>query len=185
MTQTGGKRLSTALSRLNLPNKTSPADQAEGDIAFVTTLAHLLEQASVTEIEVERAGLKVRVSRAAAVAAPVVYAPPVATAPAAAPPPASPLAPAAKSAGPAEQDWSKHPGAVTSPMVGTAYLAPQPGAAPFVQVGDTVKEDQTLLIVEAMKTMNPIPSPKAGRIVQIFAGDARPVEYGEVLMIIE
>lgn len=187
MTQTGGKRLSTALSRLNLPSKTTPADQTEGDIAFVTTLAHLLEEAGVTEIEVERAGLKVRVSRAAAAAAPVIYAPPaaapVAAAPAA-PAPSAPAAPAAK-AGPAEQDWSKHPGAVTSPMVGTAYLAPQPGAAPFVQVGDTVKEDQTLLIVEAMKTMNPIPSPKAGRVVQIFAGDARPVEYGEVLMIIE
>ncbi len=169
-----------------MPSKpSSPADQTEGDIAFVTTLAHLLEKAGVTEIEVEREGLKVRVSRAATVAAaaPVVYAPPPAIA-AAAPAAVAPAA-AAKPAPSAEQDWSKHPGAVTSPMVGTAYLAPQPGAAPFVQVGDTVKEDQTLLIVEAMKTMNPIPSPKAGRIVQIFVNDARPVEYGEVLMIIE
>lgn len=166
-----------------MATKSSPADQTEGDIAFVTTLAHLLEKAGVTEIEVERAGLKVRVSRAAAAAAPVVYAPPP---PVAAPAPvaAAPAAPA-KPAAPVEQDWSKHPGAVTSPMVGTAYLAPQPGAAPFVQVGDTVKEDQTLLIVEAMKTMNPIPSPKAGRVVQIMVVDARPVEYGEVLMIIE
>ncbi len=165
-----------------MASKTSTPDQPENDIAFVTTLAHLLEKAGVTEIEVERAGLKVRVSRAASVAAPVVYAaPPVAAAPAAAAPAATP----AKAAPAAEQDWSKHPGAVSSPMVGTAYLSPQPGAAPFVQVGDTVKEDQTLLIVEAMKTMNPIPAHKAGKIVQIMVSDARPVEYGEVLMIIE
>ncbi len=168
-----------------MATKSSSADQTEGDIAFVTTLAHLLEKAGVTEIEVERAGLKVRVSRAAAAAAPVVYAaPPPAAAPAQAAQPAAAPA-AAKPAAPVEQDWSKHPGAVTSPMVGTAYLAPQPGAAPFVQVGDTVKEDQTLLIVEAMKTMNPIPAPKAGKVVQIMVSDARPVEYGEVLMIIE
>ncbi len=168
-----------------MATKNASADQSEGDIAFVTTLAHLLEKAGVTEIEVERAGLKVRVSRAAAVAAPVMYAP--APAPVAAPQPAAAPAPTspAKAAAPAEQDWSKHPGAVTSPMVGSAYLSPQPGAAPFVQVGDTVKEDQTLLIVEPMKTMNPIPSPKAGRVVQIFVGDARPGDYGEVLMIIE
>jgi acetyl-CoA carboxylase biotin carboxyl carrier protein len=70
-------------------------------------------------------------------------------------------------------------------MVGTAYLSPQPGAAPFVQVGDTVKEDQTLLIVEAMKTMNPIPAPKSGRVTQILVSDTQPVEFGEVLMIIE
>ena len=169
-----------------MATKSSSADQTEGDIAFVTTLAHLLEKAGVTEIEVERAGLKVRVSRAAAAAAPVVYAaPPQAAAPAPAVQPAAAPTAAAKPAAPAEQDWSKHPGAVTSPMVGTAYLAPQPGAAPFVQVGDTVKEDQTLLIVEAMKTMNPIPAPKAGKVVQIMVSDARPVEYGEVLMIIE
>jgi len=164
-----------------LATKPTPAMDAEGDIAFVTTLAHLLEEAGVTEIEVERAGLKVRVSRAAPAAAQVVYAQAPATAPAA------PLAaaPAAKPAPAAETDWSKHPGAVTSPMVGTAYLSAQPGAAAFVQVGDTVKEDQTLLIIEAMKTMNPIPAPKAGRIVQIMVVDARPVEYGEVLMIVE
>ncbi|BCW89551.1 Biotin carboxyl carrier protein of acetyl-CoA carboxylase [Alphaproteobacteria bacterium SO-S41] len=169
--------------RMKLPVKTSDAGSAEGDIAFVTTLAHLLEQANVTEIEVERAGLKVRVSRASAAAPQVVYAPAPSAAPAAAAPVAA--APAAKPAAPAETDWAKHPGAVTSPMVGTAYLSPKPGDPAFVQVGDTVKEDQTLLIVEAMKTMNPIPSPKAGRITQIFVVDARPVEYGEVLMIIE
>jgi len=150
----------------------------DADIAFVTKLAGLLTEANISEIEVERAGLKVRVSRNAG--APVVYAPPPALSV------ATPAAPAAaKAAPPAEADLSKHPGAVTSPMVGTAYIAPQPGAAPFVKVGDEVKEDQTLLIVEAMKTMNPIPAPKAGRIAQILVQDARPVEYGEVLMIIE
>lgn len=165
---------------------TATGAQSDGDIAFVTKLAHLLEEAGVTEIEVERTGLKVRVSRASAAAAPVIYAaPPVAAATAPVAAAAATSAPAAKAAPAAEQDWSKHPGAVTSPMVGTAYLAPQPGAATFVQVGDTVKEDQTLLIVEAMKTMNPIPAPKSGKIVQIMVGDARPVEYGEVLMIIE
>lgn len=170
-----------------MATKTTPATgaQSDGDIAFVTKLAHLLEEAGVTEIEVERTGLKVRVSRASAAAPPVAYLPqPAQAAPAPAPAAATPT-PAAKPAAPAETDWSKHPGAVTSPMVGTAYLAPQPGAAHFVQVGDTVKEDQTLLIVEAMKTMNPIPAPKAGKIVQIMVSDARPVEYGEVLMIIE
>ncbi|MCC6918095.1 MAG: acetyl-CoA carboxylase biotin carboxyl carrier protein [Alphaproteobacteria bacterium] len=151
----------------------------DADIAFVTRLAGLLTEANISEIEVERAGLKVRVSRNAG-GTPVVYAPPPVSvaAPAAA-------APAAGNPAAAEADLSKHPGAVTSPMVGTAYIAPQPGAAPFVKVGDEVKEDQTLLIVEAMKTMNPIPAPKAGRIVQILVQDARPVEYGEVLMIIE
>ena len=78
-----------------------------------------------------------------------------------------------------------HPGTVTSPMVGTAYLLPEPGAAPFVKVGDQVKEGQTLLIIEAMKVMNSIRAPKAGRITQIFASNAAPVEYGEPLLVIE
>jgi acetyl-CoA carboxylase biotin carboxyl carrier protein len=153
---------------------------SDADIAFVTRLAGLLTEANIAEIEVERAGLKVRVSRSGAAGAPVMYA-------AAPQMQAQAPAPAAKSvvAAPVEADLSKHPGAVLSPMVGTAYLSSQPGAAPFVKVGDEVKEDQTLLIVEAMKTMNPIPAPKAGRVVQIVVNDARPVEYGEVLMIIE
>jgi acetyl-CoA carboxylase biotin carboxyl carrier protein len=151
---------------------------SDADIAFVTRLAGLLTEANIAEIEVERAGLKVRVSRNGGAGAPLMYAPQPAAAPAA-------PAPTAKPPVPAETDLSKHPGAVLSPMVGTAYLAPQPGAAAFVKVGDEVKEDQTLLIVEAMKTMNPIPAPRAGRIVQILVADTRPVEYGEVLMIIE
>lgn len=157
------------------------ASGSDADIAFVTRLASLLTEANISEIEVERAGLKVRVSRNGA-GAPVMFAAPAAVAPAA----VAAAAPTMATVSPAgDADLSKHPGAVLSPMVGTAYLAPQPGAAPFVKVGDEVKEDQTLLIVEAMKTMNPIPSPKAGRIVQILVNDARPVEYGEVLMIIE
>ncbi len=165
------------------PETSSDGSSAEADIAFVTRVAELLGEANVAEIEVERSGLKVRVSRHGAAPAPVMYAPPPVVAPAIAPGAPAPAAPAAKPA--AEADLSKHPGAVLSPMVGTAYVASQPGAAPFVQVGDMVKEDQTLLIVEAMKTMNPIPSPKAGRVAQILVQDARPVEFGEVLMIIE
>lgn len=178
------KKTSIALPpKVKMPEKTSIPASPEGDIAFVTTLAHLLEQANVTEIEVERAGLKVRVSRASA-AASVVYA----QAPAAAPAPAPAPAPAAKpSACPGRRDrLVQAPRRRRSCPLASALpiLSPQPGAPAFVQVGDTVKEDQTLLIVEAMKT-NPIPAPKAGRIVQIFVVDARPVEYGEVLMIIE
>lgn len=155
----------------------APASGAE--IEFVTAIAKLLDKANVSEIEVERAGLKVRVARHSAAPA-AVYAP--------APvhhhaPPQAPAAKAPVAETPA--DLSKHPGAVTSPMVGTAYVSPQPGAAPFVQVGDIVKEDQTLLIVEAMKTMNAIPSPKSGKVVQILIQDSQPVEFGEVLMIIE
>ena len=145
--------------------------KAAYDEETIRSLAKLLDETGLTDIEIERGGERIRIGRAARpmqVAAPAL--------PLAAP---SPMAPTTGA------DVAKHPGAVPSPMVGTAYLSPQPGAPAFVQVGDTVKEDQTLLIVEAMKTMNPIPAPKAGRIVQIFVVDARPVEYGEVLMIIE
>ena len=155
------------------------------DVAFISALAELLNKNDLTELSVKREygeddSLEVRVVKQATVVT-------VAAAPAPAlhhsAPAAAPVAAAAAPAAP--EDPAQHPGAVTSPMVGTAYLSPQPGAAPFVQVGDTVKEDQTLLIVEAMKTMNPIPAPKAGKVVQIMVSDARPVEYGEVLMIIE
>lgn len=175
--------------RLKLPigSFSAPANSAEADIAFVEKIAQLLDQAGVAEIEVERAGLKVRVSRNGGTHAPVHYQPGPTMA---APPPSgatnATLPPArAQTLEAAPADLSKHPGAVASPMVGTAYLAPQPGAQAFVQVGDIVKEDQTLLIVEAMKTMNPIPAPKAGKITQILVQDGRPVEYGEILMVIE
>ncbi|MDP2620098.1 MAG: acetyl-CoA carboxylase biotin carboxyl carrier protein, partial [Hyphomicrobiales bacterium] len=101
--------------------------------------------------------------------------------------PAKPDRPAAQPTPetPAPEDLSKHPGVVASPMVGTAYRAPEPGAAPFVEVGSKVKAGQTLLIVEAMKTMNPIPAPKAGTVAAILITDGHPVEYGEPLLIIE
>jgi acetyl-CoA carboxylase biotin carboxyl carrier protein len=138
---------------------------------MIRALAALLKETDLTEIELERAGLRVRVSRAGGIAA---FAPAAVSAP-------SQAAPAA--AGPV--DISKHPGAVHSPMVGTVYVAPAPGSQPFVKVGDSVAEGQTLLIVEAMKTMNPIAAPRSGKITQILISDGQPVEFGETLMVIE
>ncbi len=133
-------------------------------------LAKLLDETGLTEIEIERGGERIRIGRAAravSVAAPAL-------------PVASPVvAPAAG------LDPAKHPGAVPSPMVGTAYLAPSPGAKPFVDVGQTVKAGDTLLIIEAMKTMNQIPAPRGGTVTQILVEDGQPVEFGEPLLIIE
>lgn len=142
--------------------------------ALIRDLAHLLVETGLTEIEIERDGLKVRVARQVTVAA------------AAAGPPArsSPAIPAASQA-PAGPDWASHPGAVKSPMVGTAYRAPEPGAAPFVDIGTRVTQGQTLLIIEAMKTMNHIPAPKAGVVTQILIENGQPVEYGEPMVVIE
>lgn len=150
------------------------------DPALVREIANLLSESDLTEIEVQHEDLRIRVVRAAPTvyAAPVAVAPaPVAAAPAAAAAPPAAAAPAA--------DVSKHPGLVTSPMVGTAYLGPEPGAKYFVEVGSVVKEGQTLLIVEAMKTMNAIPAPRAGTVTRIIVENAQPVEYGEPLLIIE
>lgn len=144
------------------------------DQKVIRDLAALLDETGLTEIEWEEGGQRIRVTRAAAQM--MGYAP---QAPAAAPVAAPAATPAASS------DLSKHPGAVTSPMVGTAYVTPEPGAKPFVQLGDTVKEGQILLIIEAMKTMNPIPATRAGRITQILISGGTPVEFGEVLMVIE
>ncbi len=146
-----------------------------GEHEMIRALAALLKETDLTEIELERAGLRVRVSRAGGIAA---FAP--AAAPVSAP---SHAVPAAAAAGPV--DISKHPGAVHSPMVGTVYVAPAPGSQPFVKVGDSVAEGQTLLIVEAMKTMNPIAAPRSGKITQILISDGQPVEFGETLMVIE
>jgi acetyl-CoA carboxylase biotin carboxyl carrier protein len=142
------------------------------DAAAIRELADLLAETGLTEIEIETGGMKLRVSRQSQ----AVYASAPAAAPAAAAP-ASSDAPAAKPAGPAA-------GAVPSPMVGTVYVAAEPGKPPFVKVGDTVKEGDTLLIVEAMKTMNPILAPRAGKITEICIRDAQPVEFGQSLMII-
>ena len=146
------------------------------DQQLIRDLAGILNDTNLTEIEVELGDLKVRVSRQAqtvhAVAAPQpVYAPA----------PAQAAAPAASA--PATADISKN--AVPSPMVGTAYLAPSPDAKPFIEVGQKVKEGQTLLIIEAMKTMNQIPSPRSGTVTAILFEDAQPVEYGMPLVVIE
>ena len=137
----------------------------------------LLDETSLTEIEIERAGLRVRVARNISIAAsmPANYQP----APSG---PAAPLAPVAPAA---IADLAKHPGAVPSPMVGTAYWASEPGAKPFIEVGTKVSVGQTLLIIEAMKTMNQIPSTRAGTVTQILVEDGQPVEFGEPLVIIE
>jgi acetyl-CoA carboxylase biotin carboxyl carrier protein len=150
----------------------SAGDPLEGKL--IRDLAAILEETGLSEIEIEKSGLRVRVARTLQ----VVAAAPVAGHAVAAAPSTAPAS--AKTT-----DVSGHPGLVTSPMVGTAYVAPSPGAAAFVKVGDMVTEGQTLLIIEAMKTMNQIPAPRAGRVTQIIIGDGQPVEFGEPLMIVE
>jgi acetyl-CoA carboxylase biotin carboxyl carrier protein len=156
------------------------------DVAFIEALARLLKENDLTELEVKREygeddSLNVRVSKAAPQV--VHMAAHAAPALAAAPAPAAPAPSAAPAAGP--EDLAEHPGAVTSPMVGTVYLQPEPGSQPFVSVGTNVTEGQTILIVEAMKTMNQIPAPRSGTVKRILVADGSPVEYGAPLMIIE
>jgi acetyl-CoA carboxylase biotin carboxyl carrier protein len=158
------------------PDDKPAAKSKNDDSALIRELALLLDETNLTEIEIERAGLRVRVARNISIAATVGAAPVQAIA-------AAPVA--AASAAVASGDMSKHPGAVTSPMVGTAYWAPEPGAKPFIEVGAKVSVGQTLLIIEAMKTMNQIPSPRAGTVTQILVEDGQPVEFGEPLVIIE
>ncbi|ADY64234.1 acetyl-CoA carboxylase biotin carboxyl carrier protein [Agrobacterium tumefaciens] len=153
------------------------------DKELIRELANILNDTDLSEIEVEQEDLRIRVSRAAPsttvyAAAPTGYAAPApAPAAAAVAAPAAPAVAAAPARNPANT--------VTSPMVGTVYLSPAPGARPFVEVGATVKEGQTILIVEAMKTMNQIPAPKSGKVVEIVVNDSQPVEYGEALVVIE
>lgn len=147
------------------------------DIALVRELAELLNETGLTEIEVEDDDRKIRVARGGVVAG--VAAAPVAAAPAA--PVAAPAAAPAPESAPAGDD---HAGAFKSPMVGTVYLAPEPGAANFVKVGDSVSEGDTLLIVEAMKVMNPITADKAGTIKAILVENAQPVEFDQPLVVI-
>jgi acetyl-CoA carboxylase biotin carboxyl carrier protein len=150
-------------------------DNDKDDAALIRELALLLDETNLTEIEIERAGVRLRVARNVTIAAHV----PAAGAPAV--PVAAPVAAAVAAA----NDLAKHPGVVPSPMVGTAYWAPEPGAKPFIEVGSKVSAGQTLLIIEAMKTMNQIPSPRAGTVTQILVEDGQPVEFGEPLVIIE
>jgi acetyl-CoA carboxylase biotin carboxyl carrier protein len=146
----------------------------DGDL--VRQLAKLLDETGLTEIEFGEGKWHLRVSKSMTAAATVV---PAAAAAAAA------VAASERSTAATADDAAHHPGAVTSPMVGTVYVAPEPGAAAFVKLGDTVSEGQTLLLIEAMKTMNPIRAPRAGKVSQIFITNAAPVEYGEVLLILE
>ena len=149
------------------------------DTALVRELAELLESSHLTEIEVKDGDRTIRVARTAA-AVTQGYAP----APNWGPAPAL-ATPAPGAAAPAGDNWEAHPGLVRSPIVGTAYLTSEPGAAPFVTEGATVAAGATLLIIEAMKVMNPITAPKAGRVVKIFIGSEQPVEYDEPLVVIE
>ena len=158
----------------------------DADVAFISALAELLNKNELTELSVKREygeddSLEVRVVKQATIvqAAPAPVYAPAPTAHVA----AHHAAPVASPA--ASEDPSQHPGAVTSPMVGTAYLSAEPGATPFVAVGAVVTEGQTVLIIEAMKTMNHIPAPKAGTVKRILVEDGSPVEYGAPLMIIE
>lgn len=147
------------------------------DQQMIRDLADLLNETGLTEIEWSEGALKVRVTKGGA---PVYAAAPMAAAAAAAAVAATGAAPTA-----AGGDDAAHPGAVKSPMVGTVYTAPEPGAATFIKVGDSVSAGQTVLIVEAMKTMNPITAPKGGRIARILIENQQPVEFGQPLLIIE
>ena len=159
----------------------------DNDVAFIKALADVLRENDLTELHVKREygendWLNVRVAKqTAAPAQMMVQAPAAAAAPAA----PAPVATAAPAAAPVSDDPSQAPGAVTSPMVGTVYLQAEPGTPAFVSVGDKVSEGQTLLIIEAMKTMNQIPAPRAGTVKRIVVGDGAPVEFGAPLMIIE
>jgi acetyl-CoA carboxylase biotin carboxyl carrier protein len=158
------------------PDEKVAAKFSSEDSALIRELALLLDETSLSEIEIERAGLRLRVARNISVATSV---PVGVAAPGTAPTTAAP------GAATAVTDLANHPGVVPSPMVGTAYWAPEPGAKPFIEVGSRVTAGQTLLIIEAMKTMNQIPSPRGGTVTQILVEDGQPVEFGEPLVIIE
>lgn len=142
---------------------------------LVRKLAALLDDTGLTEIEYAKGDETIRVSRAAGAATAAAFAGPAPTAP----------GPAPQSAAEPGAGSGSHPGAVTAPMVGTVYLSPEPGAGPFVSLGDMVSEGQTLLLIEAMKTYNPVRATRAGKVVKILVKDTAPVEYGEELIIIE
>ena len=162
------------------PTKKTPAKPAlsDPDLALIASLAEILNDTGLSEIELDRKGTKFRVAKQLTAVAQVASAPPAPVVHAhAAPVHDAPAAPAPKPA--------DHPGTVKSPMVGTVYMAPSPGAANFIEVGSSVKEGQTLLIIEAMKTMNQIHAPRAGKVTAIYVDNGHPVEYGEPLVAIE
>ena len=153
------------------------APQESDELGLIRELAQILNETGLTEIELERGNVKVKVSRTATAVHAPVHTPQIHIA---APMQATTSPPPAAASRPAD-----HPGTVKSPMVGTAYRAPSPGAANFVETGADVREGQTLLIIEAMKTMNQIVAPRAGKVTQIFVENGQPVEYGEALVVIE
>ncbi len=159
--------------------KSDPKDNESADTRLIRELAALLSETGLSEIEIERKGLKIRVAKSLVINA---------TAPAlAATPPVQTAAGTVGEEPPAaaSDDSTAHPGAVPSPMVGTIYRAAEPGATPFIEVGSQVTEGQTLLIIEAMKTMNHIPAPRAGTVKAILVENEQPVEFGEPLVILE
>ena len=153
-------------------SKKSEMSKAGVDQELIRQLAALLTETDLSEIEIETDGLKLRVARQVAQAVTHIAAPAAAAA-------------HAPAAAPAAAEAASHPGAVNSPMVGTAYLAPEPGAAVFAQVGQQISEGQTVLIIEAMKTMNHIPAPRSGKLTAVLVDDGQPVEFGEPLFVIE
>ena len=158
----------------------APKNPVEPTTELVKALANILDDAGLAELEYETDDVAIRLSRVSG-AAPVAAVAPVATPAAVTAPTAAPAAQSAEGAA----DLSAHPGAVMSPMVGTAYISPEPGAPAFVEEGSTVKKGQTLLIVEAMKVMNPITAPQDGTVSKIMVKNAQPIEFGEVLVVIE
>ena len=166
-------------------SKPAPAGNKEESARddAVRSLARLIDETGLTEIEVERAGVRIRVARhGGGFAAPAAYAP---AAPAAVAPVVRVEVPGGTASVEKPNDPAKHPGMVPSPMVGTAYRSPEPGKPAFVEVGKTVKAGDTLIIIEAMKTMNQIPAPRAGKVTQILVEDGQPVEFGQPLLVIE
>ena len=154
------------------------------DAGLVRELAAILREADLGEVEVEHEGLRIRVSKATSMTPPapaIVQAAPAVAAPAAAAPAAAPAAPAAAASTPAAAPSN----ATTSPMVGTVYLSPEPGAKAFVNVGDKVKKGDTLMLIEAMKTFNPVTAEAAGTVKEILVDDSQPVEFGEPLIVVE
>ena len=164
------KAIQNGKSASKQESKKSEMSKAGVDQELIRQLAALLTETDLSEIEIETDGLKLRVARQVAQAVTHI---------------AAPAAHAPAAAAPVAAEAAAHPGAVSSPMVGTAYLSPEPGAPAFVPVGQQVSEGQTILIIEAMKTMNHIPAPRSGKLTAVLVDDGQPVEFGEPLFVIE
>jgi acetyl-CoA carboxylase biotin carboxyl carrier protein len=181
------KKAPARLPQVRQPKRRASASGVDAEL--VRELAKVLDDTGLTEIEVEYGELRLRLARTLVASPPpththVVHSAPAPTTAALPPPAATPTPTPTAQPSPAA-DPASHPGAIPSPMVGTAYLAAEPGAAPFIKVGDTVNAGQTLMVVEAMKTFNPIPAPRAGKVTAILVADGQPVEFGEPLVILE